>query len=132
MVVKDIIETVQSRWAEAMAATAIGENISYEPSKTVSRLPYASLYFMGTPGVGWDIDNSETGIRASVQVDIYAGEYTPISALYDLDAVSHAAMEAMGFRRTAGITLDVANTGYKRFTSRYQRVIGLADFSTGG
>lgn len=129
MDVKDIIETVQSRWAEAMSATAIGSNYSYEPNKTISKLPYADMFFLGTPGVRWDLDNSEAGIRATVQVDIYTGEYIPVSTLYDLDAVSHAAMEAMGFRRTSGLSPDFRNTGYKRVTSRYQRVLGLADFN---
>lgn len=125
MAVKDIITHVYTEWART-----IGVDYSFEPSKTVASFPYASLYFMDTSGAGWDLTNEEVGVTMTCQVDIYIDRFEPLSKLYDIDAVSHATLEALGFRRISGLSYEAAD--YKRMTCRYRRVYGLADLSTGG
>ena len=125
---KSIIEAVFAKWAAAISETDIGTNYSMERSETVNTLPYASLFFMSVTGQGYDLSNIECGITADVQVDIYVKSTDKLSKLYELDEVSHQAMQEMGFRRTSGISFDMSDSGYKRLVNRYSRVIGFGDF----
>ena len=127
LTVKTIVENTSTTWSKAVSAE-VGDNYSMENSATVSKLPYASMYFMSTVGAGYDLSGSERGINPSIQIDIYTNGQRALTKAYEIDEISHAAMLSMGYQRTQGAELiQNIDPSIKRLTSRYQRVIGYGD-----
>lgn len=127
LTVKSIIETVYEKWSDAVK-DKVGNNYSMENSSTVTKLPYASLYFMGLPTNERILDGSESAVIPSLQVDIYTNGQKAITKAYEIDEISHNTLLSMGFQRTSGpeLTQNV-DPSIKRLMSRYSRVIGYGD-----
>ena len=127
LTVKTIIETVFEKWSSAVSEK-LGDNYSMENSETVSKLPYASLYFMGLPNGASVLDGSESAVTPTVQVDIYTTGQRALTSAYEIDELSHSALLEMHFRRTTGPELiQSTDPSIKRLTSRYSRVVGYGD-----
>lgn len=127
LTVKTIVDTTYEKWSNAVKEK-VGKNYSMENSSTVNKLPYASMYFMGLPGMGYDLDGNESGVSPTVQIDIYTNGQKATSKAYEIDGVSHAAMRSMGYQRSYGPEfLQNIDPSIKRLSSRYQRNIGYGD-----
>lgn len=127
LTVKSIVETVYEKWTIAVSEK-IGNNYSMENSETVSKLPYASLYFMGLPNGAGDLEGGEAAVMPSVQIDIYTTGQRALKSAYEIDELSHDALCSMGFRRTTGPELiQSTDPSIKRLTSRYSRVVGYGE-----
>lgn len=127
LTIKTIVENTFTTWGKAVSAE-VGDNYSMENSATVSKLPYASMYFQGIPTSGSTLEGGEAAVTPSVQIDIYTNGQRALTKAYDIDEVSHAAMLSMGYQRTQGAELiQNIDPSIKRLTSRYQRVIGYGD-----
>lgn len=124
--VKTIVERTYERWGEAVKDLVT--DYSMENSTTVSDLPYASMYFMGLPTKGFDLEGGESGVTPSLQIDIYAKGQKAMDTLYSIDEASHEALNEMGYRRTYGPELaQNIDPSIRRLVSRYQRVIGYGE-----
>ena len=53
LTIKTIIEQTYANWSEAVKAK-VGDNYSMANSATVSKMPYASLFFHGVSGDAYD------------------------------------------------------------------------------
>lgn len=127
LTVKTIIDTVFEKWSSAVSEK-LGDNYSMENSETVSKLPYASLYFMGLPNGASVLDGGEAAVTPTVQVDIYTTGQRALTSAYEIDELSHEALLGMRFRRTTGPELiQSTDPSIKRLTSRYTRVCGYGD-----
>ena len=127
LTVKSIVENTYAKWGEEISKK-IGNNYSMENSGTVSRFPYASLYFLGLPGDTYTLEGDEGTVVPTLQVDIYTTGQKAITKAYEIDEVSHAALIGMGYRRTYGPELTQStDPSIKRLLSRYSRVIGFGD-----
>ena len=127
LTVKTIVENTFAVWGEAVSKE-VGDNYSMENSAVVSKLPYASMYFMSTVGAGYDLSGSEMGINPSIQIDIYTNGQRALTKAYEIDEVSHSALLSLGYTRSYGPELiQNVDPSIKRLTSRYSRLIGLAE-----
>lgn len=127
LTVKSIIETTYEKWNTAIKEK-VGNNYSMENSGTVSRFPYASLYFLGLPGDAYTLEGDEGTVVPTLQVDIYTTGQKAITKAYEIDEVSHAALIGIGYRRTYGPELTQStDPSIKRLLSRYSRVVGFGD-----
>lgn len=127
LTVKSIIETTYEKWNTAIKEK-VGNNYSMENSGTVSRFPYASLYFLGLPGDTYTLEGDEGTVVPTLQVDIYTTGQKAITKAYEIDEVSHAALIGIGYRRTYGPELTQStDPSIKRLLSRYSRVVGFGD-----
>ena len=127
LTIQSIIETTYAKWTEKIKEK-VGNNYSMENSGTVSRFPYASLYFLGLPGDTYTLEGDEGTVVPTLQVDIYTTGQKAITKAYEIDEVSHAALIGMGYRRTYGPELTQStDPSIKRLLSRYSRVIGFGD-----
>ena len=122
-----IIQNVFASWATALAETEIGTRAYMERPSEDIKFPCASLLPLPSGELGYNLDNASSGIDLSLQVDIFVRAETPLSTLYALNAVSHEALCAMGFRLTAQASPEMPQSGYKRLISRYSRVIGYGE-----
>lgn len=128
LTVKDICNTVFEKWGNAIKEKVGEGNYSMQNSTIVNKLPYATLYFMGLPTAGNDLEGCELGVSPTLQIDIYTEGPFALPNGYDIDAVSHSALLQMGFRRTYGPELiQSTDPSIKRFTSRYTRLIGYGE-----
>lgn len=123
----NIIKNVFEYWADALSETDIGDRVYMERPAEDITFPCASLLPLPSGEMGYDLDNAASGIELSIQVDVFVRAETPLSKLYELNAVSHAALVALGFRLTASTTPEMPQSGYKRLISRYARVIGYGE-----
>lgn len=127
LTVKTIIETVFEKWSSAVSEK-LGDNYSMENSETVSKLPYASLYFISLSSGASALDGREAAVTPTVQVDIYTTGQKALTSAYEIDELSHEALLGMRFRRTAGPELiQSTDPSIKRLTSRYSRLVGYSD-----
>lgn len=127
LTIQGIIEKTFSAWGEAIS-TEVGDNYSMENSATVSKLPYASMYFMGLPTSESTLEGGEAAVTPSVQIDIYTNGQRALTKAYEIDEVSHSALLSLGYTRSYGPELiQNVDPSIKRLTSRYSRLIGLAD-----
>lgn len=122
-----IVEKTYENWI-ASIKDMVGNNYSMENSTIVSDLPYASLYFVGLPSEGVNLEKNESGVIATVQVDIFANGQKAVSSIYSIDEKSHSVMIGMGYERTQGpeLTQNI-DPSIKRLTSRYRRTFGYDD-----
>lgn len=128
MTILEIINTVFSRWGEAISQTAVKDNYSMENSTTVAQLPASTLFFNGIPGNTWDLEGDESTVIPTAQIDIYTEGQRALTQAYEIDAVSHETLTRMGFRRATGPELiQSTDPSIKRLTSRYSRVVGYGD-----
>ena len=121
----NIIENVTDYWATALED--VGVHVYTERPSEDIKLPCASLLPLPSGEIGHDMDNSASGIDLTVQVDIFVRAETPLSKLYELNAVSHEALCDLGFRLTAQASPEMPQSGYKRLITRYARVIGYGE-----
>lgn len=122
-----IIEKTYENWI-ASIKDMVGGNYSMENSTVVSELPYASMYFVGLPSEGMDLEKNESGVVATVQIDIFANGQKAVSSAYSIDEKSHSAMTKMGYERTQGPEMiQNIDPSIKRLTSRYRRTFGYDD-----
>ena len=127
LTVKTIVENTFSKWGEAISAE-VGDNYSMENSSVINSLPYASLYFLGLPGNSYDLEGDEGTVIPTLQVDIYTNGQRALTKAYEIDEISHAVLAGMGYRRIYGCELiQSTDPSIKRLTSRYSRLIGLAE-----
>lgn len=127
LTIQSIIESVYGRWSEAVSQK-VGSNYSMENSNTVSKLPYANMYFMGMPTAGSVLEGGETGINSTLQVDVYTKGQRSLSEAYEIDQLSHSALVGMGYTRSYGPELlQNIDPSIKRLSSRYTRVWGYGD-----
>lgn len=127
LTVKTIVESTFSAWGKAVSAE-VGDNYSMENSATVSKLPYASMYFQGIPTSGSTLEGGEAAVTPSVQIDIYTNGQRALTKAYEIDEVSHAALLSLGYTRSYGPELiQNVDPSIKRLTSRYSRLVGLAE-----
>ena len=130
LTIKTIIAQTYANWSEAVKAK-VGDNYSIENSATVSKMPYASLFFPGVSGDAYDLEGGEGTVIPSVQIDIYTNGQKALTSAYEIDELSHAAMLKMRYRRTTGPEfVQSTDPSIKRLTSRYSRVIGFGDSLT--
>ena len=130
MTILDIVEKTYALWGEAVSKK-VGDNYSMENSTTVSKMPYASLFFPGVSGDAYDLEGGEGTVIPSVQIDIYTNGQKALTSAYEIDELSHAAMLKMRYRRTTGPEfVQSTDPSIKRLTSRYSRVIGFGDSLT--
>ena len=120
-----LIENIFEKWADALED--VGVNAYMERPAEDIQFPCASLLPLPSGEIGHDLDNSAGGIDLTIQVDIYVRAETPLSKLYELNAVSHETLCGLGFRLTASTTPEMPQSGYKRLISRYARVIGYGE-----
>lgn len=127
LTVKTIVDSTFSAWGKAVSAE-VGDNYSMENSATVSKLPYASMYFQGIPTSGSTLEGGEAAVTPSVQIDIYTNGQRALTKAYEIDEVSHAALLSIGYTRSYGPELiQNVDPSIKRLTSRYSRLVGLAE-----
>ena len=127
LTVKTIVESTFSAWGKAVSAE-VGDNYSMENSATVSKLPYASMYFQGIPTSGSTLEGGEAAVTPSVQIDIYTNGQRALSEAYNIDELSHSSLLEMGFRRSYGPELiQSTDPSIKRLVSRYTRLIGYGE-----
>jgi len=123
----NIVTNVFEFWADALSETDIGEETYFERPSGDIKLPCASLLPLPSGELGHDLHNDASGIELTIQTDLFVRAETPLSKIYELNAVSHAALVALGFRLTASTTPEMPQNGYKRLISRYARVIGYGE-----
>lgn len=127
LTVKTIIETTYAKWSSAIK-TKVGNNYSMENSSTISKLPYASMFFMGVPTSDSTLEGGEASVTPSVQIDIYTNGQRALTNAYEIDEVSHLSLLSMGYTRSYGPELiQNIDPSIKRLTSRYSRLVGLAE-----
>lgn len=127
LTIKTIIENTYARWSKEISKK-VGNNYSMENSATVSKLPYASMYFQGIPTSGSALEGGEAAVTPSVQIDIYTNEQRALTKAYEIDEVSHSALLSLGYTRSYGPELiQNIDPSIKRLTSRYSRLIGLGE-----
>ena len=128
LTVSSIIYSVFEKWGKAVSEK-VGSNYSMENSTIVNDLPYATLYFQGLPTTDSDLEGNESSITPTVQVDIYTKGQRALTQAYEIDEVSHSALNGVyGFRRSYGPELiQSTDPSIKRLTSRYTRLFGLGD-----
>ena len=127
LTVKTIIDTVFEKWSSAVSEK-LGDNYSMETSDTVSKLPYASLYFMGLPSGASVLDGGEAAVTPTVQVDIYTTGQRALTSACEIDELSHSALLEMYFRRTTGPELiQSTDPSIQSLPSRYSRLEGFSD-----
>lgn len=127
LTVKAIVDTTYEKWSNAVKEK-VGKNYSMENSATVSRMPYASMYFQGLPTSGSSLEGGEAAVTPSVQIDIYTNGQRALTKAYEIDEVSHAALLSLGYTRSYGPELiQNLDPSIKRLTSRYSRLVGLAE-----
>ena len=127
LTVKAIVDTTYEKWSNAVKEK-VGKNYSMENSATVSRMPYASMYFQGLPTSGSVLEGGEAAVTPSVQIDIYTNGQRALTKAYEIDEVSHSALLSLGYTRSYGPELiQNIDPSIKRLTSRYSRLIGLAE-----
>ena len=127
LTVKTIVENTFSVWGEAVSAE-VGDNYSMENSATVSRLPYASMYFQGLPTGDGTLEGEEAAVNPTLQIDIYTNGQRALTKAYEIDEVSHSALLSLGYMRSYGPELiQNIDPSIKRLTSRYTRLFGLGD-----
>lgn len=122
-----IIQSVFDVWATALADTDIGNRVYMERPDEDIVFPCASLFPLPSPEVGYDLANLASGIELSLQVDLFVRSTTPLSKLYELNAVSHNALCGLGFRMTSQASPEMPQSGYKRLITRYSRIIGYSE-----
>ena len=129
MTILEIINTVFSRWGEAISKTAVKDNYSMENSTVVAQIPAATLYFTGLPTTDSDLEGNEASVTPTAQIDIYTKGQRALSHAYEIDAVSHSVLNGVyGFKRSYGPELiQSTDPSIKRLTSRYTRLVGLED-----
>lgn len=126
MTIHEMINTIYSRWCNAIKDKVIG--YSMENSATVTKLPYATMYFTGIPGSDWDLKGDEAAVTPTAQIDIYTKGQRALTQAYEIDDLSHACLTSMGFRRSMGPELiQSTDPSIKRLTSRYTRIVGYGD-----
>lgn len=126
LTVKSIVETTFEKWSDAIKNNVKG--YSMENSGTVSKFPYASLYFMGLIGNTYTLEGDEGTVTPTIQVDIYTTGQKSVGKAYEIDELSHSSLIKMGYRRTYGPELTQStDPSIKRLISRYSRVIGFGD-----
>lgn len=126
MTISEIVNMVYSHWSKAIKDSVTG--YSMENSETVTKLPYATLYFMGLPTGASTLESEESAVTPSVQIDIYTKGQRALTQAYEIDGISHGSLIAMGFRRSMGPELiQSTDPSIKRLTSRYTRLVGLGD-----
>ena len=127
LTVKAIVDTTYEKWSNAVKEK-VGKNYSMENSATVSRMPYASMYFQGLPTSGSALEGGEAAVTPSVQIDIYTNGQRALTKAYEIDEVSHSALLSLGYTRSYGPELiQNIDPSIKRLTSRYSRLLGLAE-----
>ena len=127
LTIKTIVENTFAAWGEAVSKE-VGDNYSMENSATVSKLPYASMYFHGLPTSGSALEGGEAAVTPSVKIDIYTNGQRALKKAYEIDEVSHSALLSLGYTRSYGPELiQNRDPSIKRLTSRYSRLVGLAE-----
>ena len=127
LTVKSIVEKTYENWSNAIKGK-VGNNYSMKNSGTVSKFPYASLYFQGLPGDTYTLTGEEGTVIPTVQIDIYTNGQRGLTQAYEIDELSHGVMLKMGYRRAYGPEPDQnVDPSINRLISRYSRVIVYAD-----
>lgn len=120
--IKNPINKVAMRWREIMSAE-IGEgNVSIEPTSSISndKTRFARISMLGNPTGATDLEGDECSQTITFQCEVYASGLKSLSAVYDLDEISHKAMVGMGFTRTYTRPTINADESLKRIVSRYR------------
>lgn len=114
---------VFKKWGETMV-NVVGEgNYSMDKSSQIAKTPYARMFMMGNPGMGFDLEGDELSTSLSFQVESFESGNKSTTKAYRIDDESHKLMTSLGFRRTYGPELiDNADSKIKRVVSRYNRI----------
>ena len=127
LTIKTIIENTYTKWGEEISKK-VGNNYSMDDSSTISKFPYASLYFLGLPTDTATLEGDEGTVLATLQVSVYTTGQRALTQAYEIDNVSHETLVRLGYRRSTGPKLDKnTDPSIKRLISRYSRVIGFGD-----
>lgn len=127
MKILDIVEKTYVLWGEAVSKK-VGDNYSMDDSSTISKFPYASLYFLGLPTDTATLEGDEGTVLATLQVSVYTTGQRALTQAYEIDEVSHETLVRMGYRRNYGPELGQStDPSIKRLISRYARVWGYGD-----
>lgn len=127
LTIYSIISNTYAKWGEAISAK-VGNNYSMDDSSTISKFPYASLYFLGLPTDTATLEGDEGTVLATLQASVYTTGQRALTQAYEIDEVSHETLVRLGYRRSTGPDLDMnTDPSIKRLISRYSRVIGFGD-----
>ena len=96
MTILEMINTIYSQWTDAIKDKVTG--YSMENSATVTKLPYATMYFTGIPGSDWDLKGDEAAVTPTAQIDIYTKGQRALTQAYESDDLSHACLTSMDTR----------------------------------
>jgi len=117
--VQDPWEAVFEEWGEAVKPI-VGENYSADNTTTAAKFPFARLLLTGAPTADMDLYGNETAIQPAFTVESFAMGNGALTLARRIDAASHAAMIAMGYRRTYGPSvIENIDSNIKRIVSRY-------------
>lgn len=119
------VSKVYEKWSVEVKKVVGAGNFSMSQSGTLAsgKTKYARIFLMGNPGTAWDLSGNESATTPSFQVDSFASGTKALSTVYEIDAMSHAAMISLGFRRNFGPELlENADSTIKRVVSRYSRI----------
>lgn len=120
---QDPWEQVFEQWGNAVSPIVGNNGYSADNVSTVAQFPYARLLLLDARTSDQDLSGNECAITPAFQVESFANGNGALTMARSIDAASHAAMVAMGYRRTYGPRLvENADSRIKRILSRY---IGL-------
>lgn len=127
MTILEMINQIYEKWSAAVSEK-VGNNYGMKNSGTISKMPYASCVFRGIPGIAWDLGGDESAVEPTIQVDIFTTGQKALEQAYEIDAVSHETLTALGFRRYSGpAPQDNIDPSITRYVSEYRRVVGYGD-----
>lgn len=120
---QDPWEAVFERWGTAVSEIVGDDGYSADNVSLVAKFPYARMVLDDARTADQDLSGNECAISPAFTVESFARGNCAVTLARRIDAKSHEAMIAMGYRRTYGPSL-IANTdsNIKRIVSRY---IGL-------
>lgn len=114
------VATIYAAWKEAMVAVVGSGHVSADMSSTAASTPYARIFLMQNPTEDTDLEGNECATTISFQTEIFTSGMMALDKAYEYDAVSHATMIGLGFRRTYGASIiENADSNVKRLVSRY-------------
>lgn len=123
----DVIEYPGSKlfeqWGECMKEIISENEYSYGISSTIAndKNVFARMFVMGNTSGRMDLENDEISTNLAVQCETYSR--IGMQKAFDIDAVSHKTMLALGFHRTYGPDItENADSKIIRIVSRYRRI----------
>lgn len=118
--VYDPWEEVFEKWGKAVSPLVGDDGYTAEAISTVAKTPFARLLLNNALTADQDLSGNECAVRPSFTVESFASGTHALTTARAIDARSHAAMVAMGYRRSYGPTLiENIDNKIKRIVSRY-------------